>query len=271
MTRWTLNQIPWSEFDTAKVDPDIVKLVKAAALVEFNGGDYQTYLSNVFRDDEAFRAEARDWAAEEVRHGEALGRWAMLADPDFDFAAAVRQFRAGFRLDLGAQASSRGSRAGELIARCVVETGTSAYYSALSQATNEPLLKEICRRIAADEFRHYKMFYTHLARHLPRDRLGRWARLRVVLGRMIEAGDDELAYAYYAANHAGEAYDRRRFRRAYARRAYALYRPGHVERGVAMALKVGGVSPTGPIASLLGRLAFWFLRGQARHLARAGA
>jgi len=54
----------------------------------------------------------------------------------------------------------RGSRSGELIARCVVETGTSSYYTAIADATDEPLLKTYAGHIASDELRHYKLFYT---------------------------------------------------------------------------------------------------------------
>ena len=75
---WSLNDIPWAEFDPDRVDPDILKLVKAACLVEYNGGDYATYLCNVFADDPDFQAAARNWAAEEVQHGQALGRWAEM-------------------------------------------------------------------------------------------------------------------------------------------------------------------------------------------------
>ena len=263
MARWTLDEIPWSNFQAGSVDPDILRLAKAAALVEFNGEDYETYLANVFHDDSHFKKEVRDWAAEEVRHGEALARWAGMADPNFDFQAAVRRFRAGYRLDLETRKSLRGSRAGELVARCIVETGTSSYYSALGEATGEPVLKEICRRIAADEFRHYKMFYSHLGRNLARERISRVGRLRVVIGRLLESGDDELAYAYYTANHPGETYDRGRFRREYAKRAYALYRRSHVERGVAMALKAGGMRPTGIVAGLLSRILYGILRRYA--------
>ena len=52
----------------------------------------------------------------------------------------------------------RGTRCGELIARCMVEVGTSSYYSALGDAAQEPVLREIFRRISADGLRHYKMF-----------------------------------------------------------------------------------------------------------------
>ena len=65
-----------------------------------------------------------------------------------------------------------------MIARCIVETGTSSYYTALHEAAAEPVLQEICRRIAADELRHYRLFYKTLCAYQARERLGRWARLQ---------------------------------------------------------------------------------------------
>src|SRR5208282_946947 len=97
-----------------KVDHEILRIVKAASVVEQNGGDYARYLCGVFADDPAFKAAAQRWGSEEIQHGQALGRWAALADPSFDHAAACARFSAGFRVDLDAKASVRGSRAGEL-------------------------------------------------------------------------------------------------------------------------------------------------------------
>lgn len=271
MAHWTLDQIPWDRFDPALVDPDIVKLIKAAALVEYNGGDYATYLNKVFHDDDGFCAVADGWAREEVQHGAALARWARLADPEFDFDAAFRRFTEGYRIPLDVSASVRGSRSGELVARCIVETGTSSYYTALAEAAREPVLQAICRKIAADELRHYKLFYTHLNRYLAQEGLGPWGRLRVALSRITETEDDELAYAYYAANHAAEPYERRRFSEAYARRAYAYYRAPHIERGIAMVLKAAGLDPQGPLHRPLTALASWFMRRRVARLAATGA
>ena len=114
---------------------------KAAAMVERNGTDYAAYLNGVFPDDPDFRRAADNWAVEEVQHGDALGRWAMLADPAWDYPAAFARYREGFKIDVAADASIRGSRTGELIARCMVEIGTSSYYTALGDATEEPVLK----------------------------------------------------------------------------------------------------------------------------------
>src|SRR5579863_9715983 len=271
MGTWTLDDIRWNEFDLSKVDPEILRIVKAASLVEQNGGDYAHYLCNVFADDPEFQRVARAWGEEEIQHGLALGRWAALADPDFDHADACARFTAGFRVDLAAARSVRGTRSGELIARCIVETGTSSYYTALAEATEEPVLRSICQRIAADEFRHYKLFYTHLKRYLDREKLGFWQRLRVAAGRIAESEDDELAFAYHAANDAGVPYDRRRSSRAYARRAYRLYRQHHVARGLAMVFKVVGLAPNGSLNRAATRLAWWGMRRRVRGLDRGAA
>lgn len=264
---WTLDDIPWDRFDPGKVDPDILKLVKAASLVEYNGGDYAAYLCNVFPDDREFQQVAHDWAREEVQHGLALGRWAEMADPGFSLEESFAFFTEGYRLPLEATRSVRGSRTGELVARCIVEVGTSSYYTALGEATEEPALKAICGKIAGDEFRHYKLFYVYLKRYLERESIGRGRRLLVALGRIRESEDDELAYAYYAANGrgaGGEGYDRKRCSDAYMVRVYAQYRPRHMQRVVAMTMKAAGLSPRGRLAQWAARLLFWHLRLRCR-------
>jgi len=132
MKHWRIEDVAWERFDPALADPELIPLVKAAAMVERNGTDYAVYLNRVFGDDPDFRQAADAWASEEVQHGDALGKWAMLADPTWDYQAAFARYRAGYQLPLDADASVRGSRTGELIARCMVETGTSSYYTALA-------------------------------------------------------------------------------------------------------------------------------------------
>jgi rubrerythrin len=268
MGSWTLDDIPWDRFDRNKLDPDVVHIVKAASLVEHNGAAYAHHLCRIFADDPEFQQTARRWGEEEIQHGRALARWAALADPSFDFAAAFARFQDGFKIDFDSDRSRRGSRTGEMIARCIVEIGTSSYYTALREGVAEPVLQEICRHIAADELRHYRLFYKNLDRCPARERLGRLARLRVAIGRVAEADDDELAYAYYAANESARPYDRKRYSRAYARRAFRLYRPHHVERGVAMLLKAVGLTPNGWLGRTASRLAWGAMRYRAARLAR---
>jgi len=251
MGQWTLDDIAWDRFDRSKVDPDMLLIVKAASMVEHNGDDYATYLCNVFHDDPEFQAEAKAWAIEEVQHGVALARWAKLADPSFDFDASFSAFADGYKLDLSTDTSIRGSRSGELVARCIVETGTSSFYSALADETDEPVLEQICRRIAADELRHYKLFYKSMKRYMDLEQLTKLERMKVAFGRIFETENDELAYAYYAANRLGQAYDHKRDTREYMRRAYAVYRKPHIDRAMAMIFKAIGLDPQGRLHALL--------------------
>jgi hypothetical protein len=271
MGHWTLDDIPWDGFDRSKLDLGIVRIIKAASLVEYNGGAYAHHLCRIFHDDPNFQRAARRWGEEEIQHGRALARWAALADPSYDFAAAFDRFQTGYRIDFDTDTSRRGSRSGEMIARCMVEVGTSSYYSALRDGVREPVLQEICRNIAADEIRHYKLFYKTLTRCLEQERMGLWGRLRVALGRIAEAEDDELAFAYYAANEAAGPYDRRRCSRAYARRALMLYRRRHVRQMIAMVFKAVGLAPHGPLARASTHLAWRAIRYRTVRLVRGAA
>jgi len=238
-----LTTIPWQRFERAACDPALVTLAKTAALVEANSADYVRYLHGVFSDDAPFRAAASHWGEEEAQHGAALARWAELADPGFDFAACLARFRDTYRIPHGAVRSVRGSPAGELLARCVVEAGTCSYYSALRDAAREPVLRVICHHIAQDELRHYRLFASHFARYHARHRLSGWARFRIALGRVAESADDELARAFYSANrdeYAEREYERARCAARYRHLALSCYRDGHVRTLTAMIARALG-------------------------------
>ena len=261
MKHWRIEEVPWDSFDPTKLDPEIVALVKAAALVERNGVDYGTYLNRVFVDDPDFCRAADRWSVEEVQHGDTLGRWAMLADPSWDFETAFHRYKTGYHLPLlDADLSVRGSRTGELIARCMVESGTSSYYSALGEAAQEPVLCHICRLIAADEFRHFKLFYDHMKRYLMRERIGLFARMRIAISRIGESEDDELAYAFYCGNTPLEAtYRHEQAIAGYMGRTMSMYRYWHLERAVGMILKAIGLPPRGRVSRAAAQGAWWFM------------
>jgi rubrerythrin len=265
MKHWRIDEVPWDRFQPSRIAPDAIQIVKAAAMVERNGIDYAIYLKNVFHDDPAFKQAADNWAVEEVQHGMALGRWAMLADPGWDFEAAFTRYRDGFKLPLDRDTSVRGSRTGELIARCMVETGTSSYYSALADATEEPVLQHVCRLIAADEYRHFKLFYDHMRRYLGRENLSFFQRLKIAAGRITESEDDELAYAYHCGNEPlGLPYAHDRCIAAYMVRAMGVYRFRHIERSMGMVLKSVGLRPRGRLSDVASRVAWKLLQRRRR-------
>lgn len=271
---WSLDDIDWDRFDPSKVDPELLAVVKTASLVEANSPDYVVYLRNVFADDPGFCVAVDGWGAEERQHGEALARWAALADPNFDFEASLRHVQdEGYKLPLDVADSVRGSQSGELIARCGVESGTTSFYSAMGDWTDEPVLKQIASRIAADEVRHYMLFRDHLARYEARgERLPLHRRLGVMLGRFMEKDDDEFAFAFYAANIAGPdavPYNRHECGLAYERGALGLYQRKHTATGLKMALKAVGFGTSSWTTRLAVNLGWFLLRRRQKQLSVA--
>jgi hypothetical protein len=264
---WTLDDVDWSRFDASKIKPAMLAAVKAASLVEYNAPDYVTYLKRVYRGaPEATIRNIEHWGEEEIQHGLALARWAELADPSFDFARAFARFRTLYRAAhfTGSGGSVRGSRRGEMIARCVVESGTSSLYSAIRDASEEPVLKEVAGRIAADEFRHYRLFYDILQGETEPD-LPLWRKLWVAVTRVNESDDDELACAYYCANVPSEElgakpYRRRVYAKAYQEKIMAFYRRHHIDRLVKMVAKPAGLNPSGRISRVASAVLWRLLR-----------
>ena len=124
------------------------------------------------------------------------------------------------------------------------------------------MLELICRRIADDEFAHYQLFYTHLRRYLDRENLGIWQRFRVAIGRIRESNDDELAYAYHAANRHGIAYNRRSAAAAYGRTALGYYTPDVIEPAIEMTFQAIGLQSSGFLTRAIGLVIWSFLRAR---------
>jgi len=162
-----------------------------------------------------------------------------------------------------------------MIARCVVESGTSSFYSAIRDASAEPVLKEVAGRIAADEFRHYRLFYDILQADTEPD-LPRWRKLWVAVTRVKESNDDELACAYYCANVPPEResempYKRRTYARAYHAKAMTLYRRHHIDKLVKMVVKPTGFDPSGRLSEFAGAALWRLLTTRAAMIGDTGA
>jgi rubrerythrin len=196
LSHWTIESLPWEEFELTKVSPDLLAFAKAASLVEANGDKYIGYLHQLFPNDPEIRQDIERWGFEETQHGRALRAWAEKADPSFNYDEAMKIYLRTFKFP---DAPIRGSQAMELVSRCAIETGTSSFYTAMRDASSEPVFRELCRRIAGDELRHYHLFYNYLQKGYMQD-VSRWSRLKMLLKRSMEVTDEELCYAYAAAN-----------------------------------------------------------------------
>jgi hypothetical protein len=107
---------------------------------------------------------SQQWEPEELRHGAALKRDVETAWPEFDWNATYRDFFAEYSCCCGIDRFAATQEL-ELASRCVVETGAATLYRALSNVTDEPVLKRTASLIAADEVRYYKHFYRFFQRY----------------------------------------------------------------------------------------------------------
>jgi hypothetical protein len=203
---WSMEDIPYAALARERVRDDrrLFYLVASASFIEITSDLYTQNLVEYFRHDrEIADWLERVWQREEVQHGAALRRYVKTAWPDFDWDAAYQDFLAAYA-PLCTVDQLAATRALEMAARCVVETGTATFYRMLSERTHEPVLKLLAARISADEVRHYKHFYRWFLRYQAVERPGRAAVLRTLWSRAaeIDAEDAFLAFrAVFLARH----------------------------------------------------------------------
>ena len=260
MVSWNLDDIDWESFDRGKVDDNLLKVVRAASMVEFRSTDYVSYLNNIFFDDKSFLSDIEKWGIEEKLHGKVLAKWVSLADPSFDFFDSYNNFKTNYNIDMNKQISIRGSKTGELLSRCVVEIGTSSFYSAISDSSEEPVLKQICKLIARDEFAHYGFFRRYMKNYQRKERLSFIKKFYIAVGRVLEVSDDELSYAFYAGNNISGNYSRKIANKAYASCVLPLYKDYHLEKGIRMFLKALGFSKVNYVSEKLSKLMFFVVK-----------
>ncbi len=143
------------------------------------------------------------WQPEELQHGAALKRYVQAAWPDFDWEVAYRGFLDEYAKLCTVDQLAR-TRALEMAARCVVETGTASFYRMLSEQTCEPVLKQLATHISNDEVRHYKHFYRYFRRYQVIEQPSRTAVMRTLWGRVAAIDDEDAFCAFrplYLARH----------------------------------------------------------------------
>lgn len=198
------DDLPWSvsDIDYASIDVEMVRdnrtlfyLLTAASFIESGSdtyaGNLATYYAHV---PEAATWLARHWESEELQHGFALRRYVEHVWPEFDWPRGYQRFFDEYSQTCSIDNFER-SHALEMAARCVVETGTATYYRALEQASDEPVLRDLTRRIANDEVRHYKHFFRYFNALNGRERIGRARVLGALARRLLEIKNEDAEIA----------------------------------------------------------------------------
>jgi hypothetical protein len=197
---WSMEDIPYAALAHERVRDDrrLFYLVASASFIEITSDLYTQNLVEYFRHDrEVADWLEQVWQKEEVQHGAALRRYVETAWPDFDWDAAYRDFLAAYA-PLCTVEQLAATRALEMAARCVVETGTATFYRMLSERSREPVLKQLAARISADEVRHYKHFYRWFLRYQASERPSRAAVLRALWSRAAEIEAEDAFCAFKA-------------------------------------------------------------------------
>ncbi len=207
---WSVEEISYETLacDRVKDDTQLLYLLASASFIEITADLYTHNLIEFFADDhETVEWLEKSWEPKELQHGVALKRYVTTAWPDFDWETAYRNFFSEYSQVCSMEALAP-KRSLELVARCVIETGTSSFYTMLEEFDREPVLTQLVAKIRADEVRHYKHFYQYFQKYSERERPGRMAVLATLLKRAAEVQSEDaliaFKYVYLARNPGAE-------------------------------------------------------------------
>jgi rubrerythrin len=196
--RWSLEDIPFDavHVEAIRGDRHYLYLVAAASFVETASDLYTKNLLRYFAGEAEVSAWLeQEWQYEEMQHGAALRRYLAQVWPEFPWQWAFDAFFAAYA-PLCDDAHLGPTRALELVARCVIETGTSTTYRMLERASPEPVLSLLVGHIRRDEVRHYKHFLHYFRNYQARERVGRGAVLRSLWERLREINGEDGVVAF---------------------------------------------------------------------------
>ena len=224
--RWTPEDIPFADVQREQIADDdfFFQILTASSFVEITTDLYTRNLIEYFDGDEEVRGWLEsNWQHEELQHGAALRRYVNTVWPDFDWQRSYERFFEDYSRLCKPELLGP-TRALEMAARCIVETGTSTLYSMLNRASPEPVLARLTACIRTDEAYHYKYFHHHFQRYLALEHPSRAAVLGALLGRVREINGEDGYYAFkhaFIGGHPGRRFRKRDYR-AFGRRARSL-------------------------------------------------
>jgi rubrerythrin len=253
---WRLEDISFDAVNTASVRNDefLFLMLASASFVEILAETYSGNLIEHFQGDEEVTDWLRTyWQKEENQHGRALKAYVQTVWPEFDWESAHRAFTEEYTA-LCTVEQLEAQPALELVARCVVETGTSTLYSAVSNYVQEPVLAQLLTNIKTDEVAHYTHFRRYFERYNAIDRHGALAVVATIWRRLREIGGEDSYIAFkhvYAGRHPDQVFHKSDWHR-YSRQVKRL---AHHHYPYAMAVKMV-IKPI-PMMEPLKRLLEW--------------
>jgi hypothetical protein len=206
---WRMEDIDFTRIDRqrAVANEDLLLLLCAASFIESGSDLYTSNLSQFFHDDPEVAAWlTHSWEPEELQHGRVLKAYIAWVWPEFNWDKAFHGFLEEYSKTCSYEDFEK-NHALEMIARCVVETGTSSLYRAINACSDEPVLQEITEHIRIDEVRHYKYFLHYFKQYNQTEKNGRFAVFGAVMRRLMEIRneDSEIALRHvFAQRYPGD-------------------------------------------------------------------
>lgn len=192
---WRVQDIDFGGIRRASIehDEDLFFLLMSASFVETGSDTYAANLAAHYAGQPDISAWLRQrWEVEELQHGMALRTYVQTVWPDFPWQQAYDSFFAEYSKLCTREDLHQDLRL-EMVARCVVETGTTAYYHTLRELCDEPVLRGLLGLIRSDEVGHYKHFLGYfrlLQQSAPVSRLRIAAALHGRLKELRESDSD---------------------------------------------------------------------------------
>ena len=191
--RWRVEDIAFDTIDRPAIEhnEDLFFLLMSASFIE-TGSD--TYASNLAEHYSAWPEIAawlkEHWEAEELQHGRALRAYVEVVWPDFPWQQAYDSFFAEYSKLCTMEELYPDPRL-EMVARCVVETGTTAYYHTVRELSDEPVLTRLLGNIRNDEVNHFKHFLKYFKELQEVSPVGRTRIAGALYGRLKELRESD--------------------------------------------------------------------------------
>ena len=199
-SHWTLADIEWDQIDRNRVrnNQNTAYVIAAASFVETAADLYTANLVKHFPDPSAQQWLMNHWQPEELQHGLALRTYVEAVWPELDWEQNYSHFLAEYS-QLCTMEELENSRALEMVARCVVETGTSSFYRTIEHSCDEPVLKYLTGLIRKDEISHYNHFRHFFEEYQKQENISRTGIVRSLYRRLNEVETED---AYFGLKHA---------------------------------------------------------------------
>jgi hypothetical protein len=204
LPKWDYEKdIEYGAIDKAKVRDNkfLFELLAIGSFIEITSDTYAKNLSEYYADNaEAVEWLQNQWEIEEVQHGKALKAYVEHVWPEFNWEEAYSLFLDEY-LPMCKTEAFQPSKGLEMLARMIVETGTSTAYRSIesyANELNEPVLEKLAHFIYKDEVNHYHYFDKYFRFYNSTEKKGRKELVQAILQRLREANSEDVETAFRA-------------------------------------------------------------------------